>query len=164
MCFSHVCIVIEKNCGNHIFNLQQHIHLQNSEINDENMTPSDIQPVNNKQCSNDNSIENIELQVITTEPGVQKPTYKPKEKDTSQDTVGNGITEEDDTEMHKAILGAPKAGVAMRRATVGVPTFSKDDKTSETPNPMKPQRGGFRRTDEPRHAVLRGLTQVYHKQ
>ena len=128
------------------------------------MAAFDIQLIDKKQYNNEDSHENIKLQVIVTEPGMQMCSYTPKEKDTSQDIVVDRITEEDNTDPHKAILGAPKAGVALRRATVGVPNFSKDQKSSETPDPVKLRKVGFHRTNEPKHALLRGLTQVYYSQ
>ena len=124
----------------------------------------DVQQNGQKQCTNEESHETINLQVITTNAGGKECTYKPEEKVISQDTVVDKVFEEDHTDLNKAILGARSVGVSLRRATVGVLAFTKDRKSSDGSETLKPRREGFRRTNEPRHPLMRGLTQAYHQQ
>ena len=146
------------------------IHLQTGEHNDENTTTIeniatlDVQQNGQKQGTNEESRETINLQVITTDAGAKEGTYKPEEKVVSQDTVIDKIFDEDNTDLNKAMLGARSVGVSIRRATVGVLSFAKDRKSSDGSQSLKPRREGFHRTNEPRHALLRGLTQAYHQQ
>ena len=117
-----------------------------------------------KQCTNEESHETINLQIITTNAGAMECSYKPEEDVIAQDTAADKIFEEDNTDLNKTMLGVRNVGASLRRATVGVLTFTKDRKSSDTPEFPKPRREGFHRTNEPKHALLRGLTQAYHHQ
>ena len=130
----------------------------------ENTATIDVQQNGQKQGTNEESRETINLQVITTNDEEKERSYKPEEMVISQDAVVDKIFEEDNTDLNKAMLGVRNVGASLRRATVGVLTYSKDRKSSDSSESLKPRREGFHRTNEPRHALLRGLTQAYHHQ